>query len=86
MDKLNLWYDDVLLALDQIDFKLSQILLDILEALRGSSFSSELALLVGVEEWDERVLNIRSSQLEDVEVFSNIAQVDHLHLLGNMIL
>jgi hypothetical protein len=33
VDELNLWNDDMLLALDQIDFELSQVFLDVIKAL-----------------------------------------------------
>ena len=86
MNELDLWNDDVLLALDQVYFELVQVFLDILKTLRSSSFPAQFAQLVGIEQWDERVFNVCSSELKDVKVISDVSEIDDLHLLRDVVL
>jgi len=41
--------------------------------------------LVGIEERQERVLNIGRCQLEDIEIFTDVSEVDKLQLLPSAI-
>lgn len=50
VNEIDVWHSDVLLALDQVNFELVQVLLDVFETLGGSSFGAFLALLVRIEQ------------------------------------
>ena len=84
MNELNFWNNDVLLALDQVDFELVQVFLDVVEALRRSGLSTHFALFVRVEQRNKRVFDICSSELKDIEVFTDVSEVDDLHLLRDV--
>lgn len=61
MLQLNLWHDDVLLALGQLQLQLRQVLDDLLGDLHLLSLGlglSILLLLIGIEQWKDRVLNV----------------------------
>lgn len=79
--------EDVLLALHEMDLELSQILLDVLET--GGRWAhvifGTLVGLVRVEQRQERVLYVSSCQFKDVEVFTDVSEVDELQLLRGVV-
>ena len=65
-----------------------KVLLDVLESGRGGSLSvnsRRFAYFIWVEKRQERVLDIGGCEFEDVEVFSDIANIDNLELLRDVV-
>jgi hypothetical protein len=74
--QLDLWHDDVLLALGQLKLQLRQVRHDLLGDLHLLGLGlglSILLLLVGIEQWKDGVFNVSRGKLEDSEVLTNEA-------------
>jgi len=84
MDQLDFWNNHILLTLDEVNFQLGEVFLDVLETGGGRATlvrHRRFDCLVGVEKGQKGVFDICGCKFEDVEIFSDEAKVEKLELL-----